>query len=294
MVNAFLYYLVILPISKLPYSILYSFSDFLYILIYNVVGYRKKVVINNIKKSFPHLTEAEHILLSKKFYRHFCDLVVESLKIFTITEDEVKQRMKIVNPEFINPYFEAGKDMILAGGHFNNWELFAVAIAAPLKHETFAIYQPLKNKFFDDKMRSTRGKFGLKLISTKAVKQLFEELSKKPKITIFAIDQSPGKKSSSYTMEFLNQETQVLFGTEKYSKTYNCPVVFGRINKLKRGYYNFEFIEVIENPQEREHGEITEHVTHLLERDINCNPEYWLWSHKRWKYKPSKPITPNS
>jgi Kdo2-lipid IVA lauroyltransferase/acyltransferase len=281
--GALLYYLVVFPISLLPYPILYAFSDFLYLAIYYVVRYRKKVVLRNIQKSFPQLTHAEHIALSKKFYRHFCDLVVESLKIFTITEEEVKARMKIVNPEFINSYFEKGESMILAGGHFNNWELFAVAIAAPLKHETFAIYQPLKNRFFDEKMRETRGKFGLKLISTKFVKPFFEQQKSTPTITIFAIDQSPGRKSSSYTMQFLNQETQVLFGTEKYSREYNYPVVFGRINKLKRGYYSFEFLEVMENPRDKNHGEITEHVTRLLEKDIIANPEFWLWSHKRWK-----------
>lgn len=286
--GALLYYVVILPISLLPYPLLYAFSDFLYLGMYYVVGYRKKVVLRNIQKSFPQLTKAEHVALSKKFYRHFCDIIVESLKIFTISEAEVKSRMKILNPEFIDAYYEKGKHMILAGGHYNNWELFAVAIAAPLKHETYAIYQPLKNKFFDAKMRETRGKYGLKLISTKEVKPFFEQKKEKPTITIFAIDQSPGRKSSAYTMQFLNQETQVLFGTEKYSKEYDCPVVFSRINKLKRGYYSFEFIEVIENPRDKKHGEITEHITRLLEKDINAQPEFWLWSHKRWKSKVGK------
>lgn len=286
--GALLYYVVILPISLLPYPLLYAFSDLLYLGMYYVVGYRKKVVLRNIQKSFPQLTKAEHVALSKKFYRHFCDIIVESLKIFTISEAEVKSRMKILNPEFIDAYYEKGKHMILAGGHYNNWELFAVAIAAPLKHETYAIYQPLKNKFFDAKMRETRGKYGLKLISTKEVKPFFEQKKEKPTITIFAIDQSPGRKSSAYTMQFLNQETQVLFGTEKYSKEYDCPVVFSRINKLKRGYYSFEFIEVIENPRDKKHGEITEHITRLLEKDINAQPEFWLWSHKRWKSKVGK------
>lgn len=292
--GALLYYLVVLPISLLPYPILYAFSDFLYLAIYYVVRYRKKVVLSNIQKSFPHLSPSEHVALSKKFYRHFCDLVVESLKIFTISEEEVKARMKIVNPEFIDSYFEKGQSLILAGGHFNNWELFAVAIAAPLKHDTCAIYKPLNNKFFDTKMRETRGKYGLKLISTRSVKPFFEQPKSKPTLTIFAIDQSPSRKSSSYTMQFLNQETRVLFGTEKYSKAYNYPVVFGRINKIKRGFYSFEFTEAIENPAAKNYGEITEQVTRLLEKDINANPEFWLWSHKRWKSNSGKPIKVNS
>jgi Kdo2-lipid IVA lauroyltransferase/acyltransferase len=284
MIGAILYYFVILPVSILPYPVLYAFSDVLYFIIYYAVGYRKKVVLTNLQNSFPQLTPHEHIALSKKFYRHFCDLIVESLKIFTISEAQVNARMKIINPEFIERFYKKNRNLILAGGHFNNWELFAVAIAAPLKHDTAAIYQPLKNKFFNNKMRQTRSKYGLKLISTKSVKDHFEKFHGNPVLTIFAIDQSPSRKSNCYTMQFLNQNTRVLFGTEKYAKEYNCPVVFGRINKLKRGYYSFEFTEVIEEPAQTQYGEITESVTRLLEKDIRAYPQYWLWSHKRWKH----------
>ncbi|MBK7887219.1 MAG: hypothetical protein IPJ86_07925 [Bacteroidetes bacterium] len=153
-----LYYLVILPVSLLPYFFLYRISDFLFFLFYFVLGYRKKVVIGNIKRSFPDKTEVEHNRIAKAFYRHFADLIVESLKVFTISKKEVGERMKFVNPELINRYFAEGKSVILAGGHFNNWELFAVAIDQAVKHQSIAIYKPLTNKFFDRKNACYKGK----------------------------------------------------------------------------------------------------------------------------------------
>ena len=257
----------------------------MYYVIYYVVGYRKKVVTKNIKNSFPQKTKDEHREIAKKFYRHFCDLTLESLKVFTISEEEVHDRMILKNPEVIDHYFDQGRSVIIAGGHYNNWELFAVAIDSVIKHHTIAIYKPLTSQYFDEKMRMTRSKYGLQMISTKIVKQVFESEKNNLTATIFAIDQSPAYTSKCHWMTFLNQDTRVLFGTEKYAKEFNYPVVFARINKEKRGYYSFEFTAEWNEPRETKHGEITEQVTRLLERDIIDKPEFWLWSHKRWKHK---------
>jgi len=280
-----LYYLVILPVSLLPYFFLYRIADLLFFLFYFVLGYRKKVVFGNIKRSFPEKSEAEHKKIAKAFYRHFADLIVESLKVFTISRREVEERMKFVNPELINRYFEEGKSVIMAGGHFNNWELFAVAIDQAVKHQSIAIYKPLTHKFFDEKMRATRGKYGLEMISIKEVKQVFEKNKSKLTLTIFGTDQSPGNVKKAYWTRFLNQDTAVLFGTEKFAKEYNYPVVFGCIHKLSRGHYSVEFRELIHDPSKTVYGEITEAHTKMLEQDILQKPEYWLWSHRRWKHK---------
>jgi Kdo2-lipid IVA lauroyltransferase/acyltransferase len=289
MLAAIFYYLIILPVSKLPFWVLYRISDTLFLVLYYIFGYRKVVILENIRNSFPEMSLAEHRRLTRKYYRHLCDLIVESLKIFTIAEKEIHKRMVIANPEFLSKYFEQKQSLILAGGHMNNWELFAVAIAAAIKHQAIGIYQPLTNRFFDAKMKGTRSKYGLKMISTKIVKEVFEAQKDIPTITIFGADQSPSKKSKCHTMMFLNQKTRVAFGTEKYAKEYNYPVVYGRINKRKRGFYTFEFLEVIENPQTQPHGAITEKITSLLEQDIRQDPEFWLWSHKRWKHKSLTP-----
>ncbi|HSH66903.1 MAG TPA: lysophospholipid acyltransferase family protein [Bacteroidia bacterium] len=283
--NFLLYYLVIIPISLLPFPLLYGLSDFLFFLFYYIIGYRKKVIFSNIQRSFPELSNKEHILISKKFYRHFCDLILESLKTFTISEKEVLKRVTCKNPELINRYYDKNQSVIIAGGHYNNWEIFAVAVNALIKHKAIGIYKPLSNLYFDKKMRNTRSKYGLYMISTKIVKQVFEQEKNNLTATIFAIDQSPSNPKSAYWMRFLNQETAVLFGTEKFAREYNYPVVYGRINKEKRGYYSFEFFEVNDQPSSTMYGEITEKITHLLEKDIRDIPQYWLWSHRRWKHK---------
>lgn len=283
--SALLYYLVILPVSALPMRALYMLSDALFFVFYHLIGYRKKVVKDNLRRSFPEKSGDEINELARKFYSHFCDLLVESLKIFTIDREEALTRMVFTNPELINAYFEQGRSVILAGGHYNNWELFAVAIDEAIKHQTLAIYKPLNNQFFDEKMRLTRGKYGLEMIPIKAVKDVFERNRALLTVTIFATDQSPGNVNKAYWMNFLNQETAVLFGTEKLAKEYNYPVVYGLIKKLRRGYYATEFKLVAENPADMAYGEITRIHTRMLEEDIRTQPEFWLWSHRRWKKK---------
>jgi KDO2-lipid IV(A) lauroyltransferase len=284
-VNSLLYYLVIIPVSLLPFRLLYGLSDFLFLLFYYIIGYRKKIVLGNIQRSFPEKSHQEQLEICKKFYRHFCDLILESLKTFTISEKQVLKRVTCKNPEVINKYYERQQSVIIAGGHYNNWEIFAVAVSALIKHKAIGIYKPLSNIYFDKKMRDTRSKYGLYMISTKVVKQVFEQEANNLTAIIFAIDQSPSNPKSAHWMKFLNQDTAVLFGTEKYAKEYNYPVVYGRINKEKRGHYSFELFDVTDQPATTAHGEITEKITQLLEKDIRNIPQYWLWSHRRWKHK---------
>jgi len=282
-ISALLYYVVIIPISLLPYWLLYFISDCLFFLFFYVIGYRKKVVIENIKRSFPEKSKEEHLKIAKDFYHHFCDLIVESLKVFTIGREEVKNRMKFLNPEVMNAYFDQGKSVIMAGGHFNNWELFAVAIDEAIKHKSIAIYKPLTNKFFDVKMRETRGKYGLNMIAIKDVKKIFDENLETPSTFIFGTDQSPGNVNKAYWMNFLNQETAVLFGAEKFAKEYDYPVVFACIHKVRRGFYTLEFRDLVSDSAKRPYGEITQLHTLMLEKDILNDPQFWLWSHRRWK-----------
>jgi KDO2-lipid IV(A) lauroyltransferase len=282
--NLIFYYGVLIPISRLPYPVLYFLSDGLYIIIYKLIGYRKKVVLQNIANSFPDKTSSEQQQIVKGYYKHLCDLVVESIKVFTISDAQVKERFTITNPEYIDRFYDKGQSVILAGGHYNNWELFAVAIDAPIKHKAVAIYKRLSNPFFDDKMRTSRSKYGLKMISTKSARDEFEK-EDSLRVIIFGIDQFPSRTMNCYWGQFLNQDTATSFGAEKYAKEYNYPVLSGRINKIKRGYYSFEFTDAIEEPRLTAHGEITRRVNYLLEQDIIAKPEYWLWSHKRWKHK---------
>ena len=279
------YYFVLIPLSLLPFRILYKLSDVIFIILFRLTGYRKKVVLENLVKSFPHKSKKEIDLIAEKFYRHLSDLIVESIKIFTISESEIKKRVRCINADLLRKYYNEKKSLILAGGHFNNWEIFAVAAHSFIPHLPIGIYLPLTNKFFDGKMKKTRCRFGLKMISTREVKETFEQEKNNLTATIFAIDQSPSNSSRSHWTTFLNQETAVMTGTERYAIQYNYPVLFGRIKKTGRGYYETEFEIVSATPANTKPGEITEAITKLLEKDIIRHPEYWLWSHRRWKRK---------
>lgn len=286
MKNYALYYLIILPLSYLPFRVLYILSDIMYLMLYRLVGYRKKVVHNNLINSFPEKSAGEILKIESDFYRHLCDLIVESLKTFTISEKESQKRLTVRNPEVTDRFFNEGKSIVGVGGHNGNWELYAVVCAKQIKHRVVALYTPLNNKFFDKVLRESRSRFGLNMIPTSSAKEaLPKDMSGQPAMVIFGMDQCPRKTQKAYWMNFLNQETAVQFGAEKYARDHNLPVVFGNIHKIKRGYYEVEYFVVCEDPAKMETGEITESFTRMLERIIIEKPQYWLWSHKRWKYR---------
>jgi KDO2-lipid IV(A) lauroyltransferase len=253
--------------------------------LYYVVGYRKEVVRKNIRNSFPEKSEAEQKKIAKKFYRHLCDVLLESQKMFTISKENLAKHITCANPEIVNRYFDQGKNVIIAVGHYNSWELMLTGFNTFIKHKAVVIYQPLRNAFLDKKLRDARSERGTLMIAAQKVKSFFSAPTDELYATVFAIDQSPPNPEKSYWMNFLHQDTPVLFGTEKYAKDFNQPVVYARLNKIRRGFYQLEFADVVSDPAKAVYGEITEKVTKLLENDIISKPEFWLWSHKRWKHK---------
>ncbi len=283
--NAALYYLIILPISLLPFRILYLFSDFLFFWLYRVAGYRTKVVSQNLKNALPDKTPEELKKIEFEFYHHLCDVIVESLKSFTISSEQVLKRMIYTNPEVINRFSDAGQSVLIAGGHYNNWEWTAISSQQQLKHKMLAVYTPLSNKYFDQKMLSTRSKYGLRLISFKEITNFYATHQHLCTATIFGIDQSPRNPNKCYWTTFLNQDTGVQFGVEKFARDYNYPVIFARITKIKRGYYSIHLAVASEHPREEPHGNIIETTTRLLEEQILEKPQFWLWTHRRWKHK---------
>lgn len=280
-----LYYFVLVPISLLPYSLIRGISSLFYLLLYYVVAYRKKIVHQNITNSFPAFSEEEKTTLSKKFYKHLCDTFFEGLISFTVSKPRLLKHISCKNPELINAYFERNQSVIIAIGHYNSWELFLTGLNALIKHQVVIIYQPLSNSFINKKLMSARESFGTRMITKEETKSFFNTKSETPCATLFAIDQWPANAKNPYWMQFLNQETAVAYGTEKYAKDYNLPVLYARINKEKRGYYNIEFFDVCQSSKHTEYGFITEAVTKRLEKDILEKPEFWLWSHRRWKQK---------
>jgi KDO2-lipid IV(A) lauroyltransferase len=283
--SALLYYLVLKPISLLPYPLLYGLSDFFFVVLYYIIPYRKKVVMANLAKAFPEKSEAELKIICRKFYRHFCDLVLESVKNFSISDAEARKRFVTTNPEVINDYAAKGQSIIVAGGHYTNWELWAISGPQVLKTTLLGIYKKLSNKYFDQKMRESRGKFGMKLVRTVDINEYLKKNQDELKGVVLAFDQSPSDPKKCVWIKFMGIETGALFGTEKFAKEYNFPVVYGRMTKLKRGYYSISYEVISEPPYSFESGELLQRLHDELEKDIRKAPEYWLWTHKRWKHK---------
>ncbi len=236
-----LYYGIARPISYLPFRVLYWLSDFLYIVAYYVVGYRKKVVRQNLKNSFPKLSEEELKRIEKAFYRHFVDFLVESVKSLTISNKAILERCAILNPEIVNKYYEEGRSVMVLCGHYNNWEYYAVGIAQQMKHSVLAAYQPLKNKFFNGIILKSRQRFGIKMMSMKEVPRKLVKSPKSPTISIMVNDQSPKMPKKAYWNTFLNQSTGWMTGTERLAAKLDQAVLFGCIRKRKRGYYEVSF-----------------------------------------------------
>lgn len=280
-----LFYLIIKPISLLPLGITYKVSNFLFYLNWYVIAYRKKVVLSNLRKAFPNKSEAEIIRIAKLFFRHFCDLIVESVRVFSISEKELRRRCQLKNPEVLEDYHRRGKSVLVIAAHYNNWELAAIACDLQVPHQTIGIYKPLKDPFINRKLQESRVRFGLELLPRKLVKRGFEKNKDILTATLFGGDQAPPPGTKAYWTTFLGIETPVMFGTERLAKEYDFPVVFGRVSKVKRGHYQFEFESLEDNPRDTAIGKITEQHTRVLEKEILKNPQYWLWTHKRWKRK---------
>ncbi|MDZ4822137.1 MAG: lysophospholipid acyltransferase family protein [Flavobacteriales bacterium] len=283
--NKLLYYLVLLPISKLPYTLLYGLSDLLFFVLWYVAGYRKKVVMGNLEKCFPGKKKDEIKAIARKFYSHLCDLVLESVKNFSITRQEASARVKNINPEVLNGFSEKGQSIVVCGGHCGNWELWAVATPMVVRHKMIGIYKKLSNPFFDSKMRETRNKFGMKLVSTRETGEYLRLNADETKALILAFDQSPGDPKKCVWVNFMGQETAAYFGAEKYAREFDYPVVYGYVRKEKRGYYSCEYRVLFEHPRQQPEGIITQKLFEVLEEEIKREPYNWLWSHKRWKHK---------
>ena len=241
--------------------------------------------MNNLKNSFPKKNNKEIKLIARKFYNHLSDLIIESLKLFSISQKQINKRFNVKNPEILQTYFDQGKDVILVGGHYNNWEILALGINQSVPHDCVGIYTKLSDPFFDQKMKSSRSKFGLRMINTREVSGYYKEKNETPRMTIFGADQSPTYSKNVHWTNFLNQDTAVALGTERFAKKYNLPVIFCSIIKKKRGHYTAELSLLTDEPQVTNDGEITQMHTTKLENQINTQPEFWLWTHKRWKRK---------
>ncbi len=275
---------LIYTISILPFPVLYFISDAMYVLIYRLAKYRIHVTRRNLKAALPHLNELEILLIEKKFYRHLCDVIVETVKSFTISPSQLSKRMKLINPELLQEHFLKGKKMIAVTGHYGNWEWAAITLPLQSQYIPQGVYLAIKDPVMNKAMIRSRSRFGIDLLEAGKIFQELEARKNRLSITGFIADQSPSKPEKGMWLHFLHQETVFAKGTEKYAAQYEMAVAFGKINKVKRGYYTLKYELVTENAALENEGDVTYKHVSFLERTILEQPEYWLWSHKRWKH----------
>jgi len=272
--------------TLLPLRVIYLFSDLLFPFLYYFPGYRRSVVEINLKNSFPEKSDEELQGIAKKYYHHLCDLIFETLKLTHMGSKEHMRRMRLTNPEVLEKFFDEGRDVVVVLGHYGNWEwLNILPIYTRLRN--VPIYKPLQNRHFD--------RFMLNLRLTNdcdptPMANVIRELIKNRKINRralygFMTDQTPPKGEIRYWTNFLNQDTPVYLGAEKIAAKYDMAVVFFNISKIKRGYYEFTAETLFEHAAGKTEDIITEKHVRRLEEIIREKPEYWLWSHRRWKHK---------
>ncbi|MFN5183593.1 MAG: lysophospholipid acyltransferase family protein [Bacteroidota bacterium] len=283
------YYLIVpllYLISVLPDFLLYGIADILFLLVYHIFGYRKKVVTDNLKKSFPEKSDDEINKIRKKFYRYLCSLILETFRLLTISREKMCDVCKLDQSaiDIFEQYAKNKQSIITVMGHWGNWEWAQNAFSATLNQQLYIIYHPLHNKKFDELAAKMRTRFGTKMIAMKDTMREMLRHRNEICVTAFASDQTPPPEGAYWT-KFLNQETPVFFGPEKISKKLNLPVVYISIKMISRGRYIVSAETLVADPSITSDGEISELHTKRLEKDIIEMPEIWLWSHRRWKHK---------
>jgi KDO2-lipid IV(A) lauroyltransferase len=288
-VTYYIFYGINWILTLLPLPLLYLLADLLYLVLYYFPSYRRKVVAENLRNSFPEKSDEELRSIEKKFYRHLSDLIIETLKLTHMSKKEQKKRFTYSNLEIIDRLREEKRDIIAVLGHYNNWE-WPTLLPYYLKYKTVIIFKPLQNKYFNEFINSQRSKFGIQLTPTSQVIREIVNYRKEKinTVSVFISDQIPAKGDIKYWTTFLNQDTAVFTGAGKIAAKYDMAIVFFHIQKIKRGYYNLDIELLHDHTAGLSENQITETHVRRLEEIIREKPEFWIWSHRRWKHK--KPV----
>ena len=283
-------YTIIRILHALPDRVLYFFSDGLYLLAYHLVGYRKKVVFGNLARAFPGMPPGELRNIARKFYRHFCDLVLESAVSMFFSREEAQKKISCKNPELVEELYQKGKQVIAVTGHYGNWELLPI-LGLLFEYRTIAVYKSLRNEYFNRFILKSREKFGATPVPMEQVARTLMDFRQKNILTlsVFLSDQRPLRRQIQYWTRFMGMDTPMYLGVEKLSKKMDAAVIFIKIRKVRRGQYEAECEMVCEDPSVMEPYQITEAHVKILEALIRERPELWLWSHRRWKFTRDDP-----
>ena len=278
-------YCLIMPLAWLPLWVLYILSDLLYPMVYYVVRYRRKVTRTNLTKSFPSKSEKEIVAIEKAYYRHICDLLAEGVWGLRATPEQLFAHYRIENRELLTPFFDEGKSVILMSAHYNNWEMMIASLNFQLLHHGVGVGKHIVQKPFGRLLTQKRARYGTEIVDNTDVRRVMEfyDRYKVPAAWMMLGDQSPHDRNKSLWTRFLNQETAFIFGSEHFARKYDYPVFYYSVEKTKRGYYTVRFEPLSLCPTKENEGDITRRYAARLEKTINEKPQYWLWSHRRWK-----------
>ncbi len=271
-------------LSYLPLGVLYLLSDLTFFVGYRVIRYRRTVVVKNLKNSFPEKSDEEIHAIEKKFYHNLCDYPVETLKMMTMSKEEVMRRIKYVNPEVIEEEAKLGKSMIYLTSHQFNWEWLLAGVCLSTTPPLFYVYQSQSSSFFDRVINKVRQRFGAQPIRKERVAR--EALKTKGQLSGLAMlsDQFPGVDSDKrYWTNFLNQDTAFFQGINQLPIIMQSPVIFFESRKIRRGYYECHLVKIAEPPYDRNDFKVVNNYARATEKIIREQPEGWLWSHDRWK-----------
>ncbi len=287
-----LLYLLVYPIlwliSIMPFPILYLISDFVYVILYYVIGYRKNTVRENLALALPHLSDKERLVIEKKSFHHLCDMFLEMIKTMTISEKEINKRFRYTNLDVYLDLEKKGKSIALMCAHYASYE-WVISMNNHITFKGYAIYKRIANPYFDKLVRDIRSKFKAYLITTKETKSCIEQNNKKGILGVFgfASDQTPRRSDNLYWDSFMGIETPIHFGAEMLAKRYDMNVIFLKVKKIKRGYYEASFEVLSEDVKSIPDYKISETFIRKVEQQIYEAPEFYLWTHKRWKHKKS-------
>ncbi|QKZ13091.1 lysophospholipid acyltransferase family protein [Spirosoma sp. KUDC1026] len=271
-------------LSRLPLTVLYGLSDFLYFLLLYVVRYRKRVVLENLRLSFPEKSPAEIKSIARGFYRNLTDLIVETIKMPALSADELRKRVQFTNAEIVKQQLQAGQAVVGMASHSSNWEWIP---SSSVLHGMPAdsIYKPLNNPFFEKLMREIRSTFGAVPVPMHTLPRRMAAQKDSPRIIALVADQVPDVPEQAFWTDFLHHDTPFYPGTERLARSRQLPVFYTHINRIRRGYYQVTFTAIGQPPYtDLPEGAILERYRDLLEETIRAYPSDWLWSHKRWKH----------
>ncbi len=286
-ITYFFIWFVCYPLALLPLALLYVLAFPLYLVLNYVVRYRRKVVFRNLQNAFPEKNKREIRQLSNRYYWHLTQIAVEMVKMLLLPKAVLKKRYRCSNPELVNRFYDEGKSVILMSSHYNNWEWMILALNDMFKHHGVGVGKPNSDKVFEKLVNRARTRYGTEVVFADTVRETFDryETQHMPAAYMMLSDQSPNSKKKCYVTDFLNQRTGVIFGAEHFARKYDIPVLYYEVIKERIGKYRVDVQVIAEHPNECPEYAITQKYVELLEQTIRRKPQFWLWSHRRWKFK---------